>query len=369
MLASMKRGSSGLAAVAAILAVLAVASPAQATFPGRNAEIAYIDVWGSDVEISTDLYRVCASGSHDRKLLSGGAWDTGSVAFSPNGRWLAADGHIDYNDDSHISVGAVTGKRLRRVSRPPRRARDTGPAWSPRGSALAFTRTRYDRDYDLRSTAVRIYRNGGGRFLARGFAPAWSVRDEIAFVRGTPDDSTTQQIYVTSVRGGAARRLATGYAPQWSPDGRRLVISHRVPGYTPAPYFKPAVDIAVISADGTGQRRLAGGDGASWSPDGRRIAFVTPDRYAAIISPSGRGLWRLGRADSAPVFSPDSRWLATTWKDDLYVVRLDGGRRRYVTSPSSGEDLSLQDWRPLTSESPSSSLENRANARPLTLCR
>lgn len=365
----MRRGTSGVVAVTAGLAALAVASLAQATFPGRNGEIAYLDVWGSDVEISTDLYRVCPDGSHDRKLLSGGAWDMGSAAFSPDGRWLAADGHIGYDDDSHISVGPVTGKRLRRVSRPPRRAQDSGPVWSPNGGALAFTRTRYDWDFDVRSTAVRIYSDGHGRFRARGFGPAWSVRDRIAFMRGDPDELSTQQIYVASVKHGTASRLTAGYAPEWSPDGRRLVITRRVEGKT-GPNGEPAVETAVISADGTGLRRLANGEGASWSPDGRRIALVSPDRYAVVISPSGRGLRRLARTDSAPLFSPDGRWLATTWKDDLYVIPVAGGRTRYVTSPSSLEDLSLLDWRPLPmSASPSSPLGNIANARRSALCR
>src|ERR671918_923981 len=221
----MRRGTSGVVAVTAGLAVLAVASSAHATFPGRNGEIAYLDVWGSDVEISTDLYRVCANGRHDRKLLSGGVWDMGSAAFSPDGRRLAADGHIGYNDDTHISVGEVTGKRLRRVSRPPRLALDTAPVWSPKGGAIAFTRTRYDSDYDVRSTAVRIYSAGHGRFLARGFGPAWSVRDRIAFMRGNPNEFRTQQIYVASVKHGAAHRLTAGDAPGWSPDGRRLLFT------------------------------------------------------------------------------------------------------------------------------------------------
>ena len=365
----MRRGTSGVVAVTAGLALLAVASSAHATFPGHNGEIAYLDVWGSDVEISTDLYRVCPNGSRDRKLLFGGAWDMDSAAFSPNGRWLAADGHLGYNDDSHISVGEVSGKRLRRVSRPPRRGLDTAPVWSPRGGAIAFTRTRYDIDYAIRSTAVRIYSNGHGRFLARGFGPAWSVRDRIAFMRGNPNEFRTQQIYVASVKHGAARRLTAGYAPGWSPDGRGLVFTRQVEGKV-GPDGETAVEIAVISADGTGLRRLADGDGASWSPDGRRIALVTPDGYAAVTAPSGRRLRRLGRTDSTPVFSPDGRWLAVTWRDDLYVVRVTGGHRRYVTSPRSGEDLDLLAWRPLpTSASLSSPLANTATGRQATLCR
>jgi TolB protein len=323
-----------LIAGAAVVALLAQGSPAHATFPGHNGEIAYRDLVGvySDSETVTTLVRVCADGFPEWDLLPRG-WE-GSVAYSPDGRMVATDG---------ISLAAVTGRSERKVSRPPRGAFDAGPVWSPRGGAIAFTRARYTRVGRLRSIAVRIYEEGHGRFLSAGFAPAWSVRDQVAFVRGDYDDTSTHEVRVASLRSGSVRRLATGYAPDWSPNGRRLVFSYLLPGETRGPNLEPAVELATIRADGTGRRHLASGDGGSWSPDGRRLAFLTPDGYVAVVSPSGRGLLRLARSDSDPIFSPDSRWLAYTWKEELYVVPVKGGSRRFVTSPS--EELELLDWR------------------------
>jgi Tol biopolymer transport system component len=298
-----------------------VGPAAQATFRGHNGEIVYLDLLGvySDSETEMTLIRVCASGLPEWDFLPR-AWQ-GSVAYSPNGRMVAADG---------ISLATVAGKSERKVSRPPRRASDSGPVWSPKGGALAFTRVRYSRGYRVRSTAVRIYQGGHGRFLSRGFGPAWSIRDQIAFVRGPYDDTGTQEVYVASLRSGGVRRLTTGYAPKWSPDGGRLV-------------FTDAMGIAAISADGTGLRRLASGSGGSWSPNGRWIGFYDPAGYVAVISPSGRGPRRLARSNTPPLFSPDSRWAAYAWKDELYVVPVKGGHRRYVTSPS--EEMELLDWR------------------------
>jgi len=326
----------GFLLVAVLVGLACAPIAADATFPGHNGEIAYVDLEGvgSDSETVTDLIQVCAGGFHERDLLPGTSWDTGPVVFSPNGRTAATSG---------IAIAAVTGKRQRRVSRPPRRASDAGPVWSPKGGALAFTRVRYARGDRVRSTAVRIYANGQGRFLTRGFAPAWSARDQIAFLRGDIDDTTTHEVHVASLKTGAVRRLATGYAPDWSPDGRRLVFSYRPPGETFGPNLEPLVEVVTIRADGTGLRRLARGDGASWSPDGRRIAFLAPEGYVAVVSPSGRRLRRLARSNTAPLFSPDSRWLAYTWKDELYVVSVKTGRRRWVTSPS--EEMELLDWR------------------------
>ena len=258
-----------------------------------------------------------------------------SVAFSPNGRMVATEG---------ISVAALAEPSLRRVSRPPRRTSDFGPVWAPRGGALAFTRVRYRR-LIVRSAAVRIYARGHGRLLTRGFAPAWSVRDQIAFVRGKLDDESTQAIHVASLRSSAVRRLAAGYAPQWSPDGRRVLFTSEVPAEPEYSLVPATTEIRTIAADGTRLRRVARGTGASWSPNGRWIGFRDRTGGVAVVSPSGRGLRRLARSSSPPVFSPDSRWLAYTWRDELYVVRVRGGSRRYVTSPLFGEELEVLDWR------------------------
>jgi Tol biopolymer transport system component len=310
-----------------------VGPAAEATFPGRNGEIVFLDMVGvySDSETVTELIRVCPDGLPEWDFLPR-TWDTG-VTYSPDGRTVATHG---------ISLAAVTGRWERQLTRPPRRASDVGPVWSPKGGALAFTRERYRGRYSVRSRAVRIYQNGSGRFVTRGFMPAWSSRDQIAFVRGQYDDSSTHKLYIASLRSGAIRRLTSGSAPRWSPDGRRLVFTRATQDATAGTTVR---EIATISANGTGLRRLASGEAPSWSPNVHWIGFHDPAGYAAVISPTGRGLRRLARSPRAPLFSPDSRWAAypSRYSEELYLVPVKGGGRRWVTSSS--EELELLDWR------------------------
>ena len=308
------------------VAALAMVAPAQATFPGRNGEIAYLRIGATGTK---DLaFSVCPDGGRRRPLSRGlealiAEGDSGGI-FSPNGRWFALTGRRDIDRpfpvEASLFVGAVPGSRLRRVSRPAvltsMEIDDGDLAWSPKGGAIAFTRARGYVERSDNTLAVRIYSRGHGRFLVMGSDPAWSVRDEIAFAGGQYQD----QLSIIAANGGAVRRLTRGWNPEWSPDGRRLVFG----------YYTNDLQVGLISADGTRQRRLASGSQASWSPDGRRIVFVTPDDRVAVISPSGHGLRRLGPG-ARPLFSPDSRWIVAEATFGLYRIRIDGTHKDWVT--------------------------------------
>jgi Tol biopolymer transport system component len=142
-------------------------------------------------------------------------------------------------------------------------------------------------------------------------------------------------------RGGRVRELAAGWGPEWSRDGKRLMFATSTPS--------GATAAAVMHADGSGQRILGLGTPAGWTPDGRHGAFVTSEGHVTVIAPSGRAIRRVGRStgNGIAIFSPDGKWLAFNRLDNLYIARVDGTRREYVTTaPSDEDDLNVLDWRP-----------------------
>jgi Tol biopolymer transport system component len=172
--------------------------------------------------------------------------------------------------------------------------------------------TRRHRDSD--SETLRIYSHGHSRRLIDGGgSAAWSVRNEIVFVRVTRADDPPV-IYSVRPDGTGLRRLAVGSQPNWSPDGRRLA------------FVAPGSHIATVSREGTRRRSVTKNkdcldSSPSFSPGGGQLAFVRHN------------------ADGCP-------------RDELVTSRTDGSRMRGRMEVLRG-DLAFRDvgyaldWQPL----------------------
>jgi len=258
-------GRSGLCAVIVIIAaalLLLDESPAGATVPGVNGDLAYETAVPPGVGVTTP--------TGDVQMLPGLADTGGRVsdpAWSSNGTRLAFTATRAGSADTDIYSAARNGRDVRRLTFDP--APDAGASWSPDGSSIAFESTR-DGDAD---------------------------------------------IYVASADGTAVRRLTTAPGvdedPAWSPDGRFIAFDSARGG---------SFELYVMAADGGAQTRLTFGPlpdrDPSWSPDGRQIAFVSgvaPQTDLFAIGSRGGRVRRLTTnpaTDESPVWSPDGRQLA-----------------------------------------------------------
>jgi Tol biopolymer transport system component len=217
-------------------------------------ELTYARRWGSEpfpsvVRASLDgsIFEVIAPGSSlDGTSCMGPVW-------SPDGREIA------YAMDDEVRIHTVATGATRTVAT--RRGGACHPAWSPGGTALAFT----------------VGRTGPSRLV------------------------------VVGAGGGPARDLADltaaagSVGPAWAPDGRSLVFDDLDP--------EPGgTAVRRIALDGTPAVTLAAGSDPRWSPDGSAILYesarasialwdvatgTSRDLYGAGL-PAGngfRGLW------------------------------------------------------------------------------
>jgi Tol biopolymer transport system component len=219
-----------------------------------------------------------------------------------------------------------------------RRGADFGPAVSPRGRVVAFTR-RVDGNYDLYSMRA------GSRHIKRltrhpaiDAFPAWSPTGAVAF------ESTRAGSYDLFVlNAGHVRRLTSSAGvdglPVWSPDGTQIAFDSNRKGHFQIMVIDPsgaasAIPVTAAAAHNDVQ--------PAWSPDGTRIAFTSnrSGRYQIyVVTLATKAVTRVTQSaadDLQPAWSRDGARIA-------FVRDLGARNRLFTVDPSGGNLLKISD--------------------------
>jgi Tol biopolymer transport system component len=244
----------------------------QLTSPPRDA----VDVPGSWSPSGTEIalvrlgpereqYRVLVVDTRTRRARAVGLASLVGGSWSPDGAKLAVVA-VSRSTLPYLSIVDVETGRARTMGRgvhPYSKA-----AWSPSGSAVAYT---------TRRGAIRVVDVGSGRsrtltaprLSLYDYGPTWSPDGrKIAFVRGPEVEEytgTPSAVYVIDSGGGGLKRLrglgvgGGGTLVTWAPASDRLAFSD---------YERGQHRLHVIGADGTGDRDLGVGQDPVWQPAG-----------------------------------------------------------------------------------------------------
>ncbi len=153
---------------------------------------------------------------------------------------------------------------------------------------------------------------------------------QILFLELSSGQGSNPAIYMRSTNGSPAVRLGYGHRPSLSPDGK-WVVCVRVDRETSR---------LVLLPTGPGEERTLPKDGiqaerAEWFPDGKRLLFSgnevnQPPRTYVLNLDGGTVRPVTSPGTRASAISPDSQYAASTRSGKLYLVSLGTGRETMV---------------------------------------
>lgn len=215
-----------------LLSALAVAIPITACDTGGSAGVV---IFHSDRDGSSEIYRIAADGSDERRLTNNDAYD-GFPSWSPDGSKILF--HSDRNGRDAIYVMNADGSNQRPIA-------DTEAGryakWSPDGAKVAFF-----AEHDGVTDIFVVESDGGGlRNLTNSSStdetPSWTADSRrLAFqsdrkwrtVQGDDQDGRVFGIYTMSADGGDVVEVTgtdfNDENPSISPTGDRIVYQSYV---------------------------------------------------------------------------------------------------------------------------------------------
>lgn len=252
------------------------------------------------------------------------------LSFSPDGTRIAFDNFLE--GEYGIETANPDGSDIVRLTDG---VNDSWASWSPDGTKILFSSTRYDPSIEQClpgfphehgcPTDIYVMDAEGSNVVrltddpASEYQPVWSPDGErIAFARSLGDPQLSHPAIFTmdpdgtDVRQTSSADGGSDFWPSWSPDGSTIVF---------AAIRREDWGIWAVDADGSNERMILGGTGAGyvdnpvWSPDGTLIAFVgnlaiddySPDDALYVMRPDGSNVTPIADAPGTGV-AGDIAW-------------------------------------------------------------
>jgi Tol biopolymer transport system component len=260
------------------------------TWSPDGSMVAYTD---PDSEGRLRLY-VAASDGSGAHAITPPSLRPDSPSWSPDGARIvfsAASGGV-----SDIYVASPAGDELEQLTSQRANGVDGAymPAWSPRGSTIAYVWIQYDGASQTERQTIAVIEAAGGaaETLTQGpldESPAWSPDGEhLAFVRKSGDGPALHRVAVPDRIEEVIGPLTTLGGFEWSSDGSLAFVDARTGGISVS-----APDGAireVVSAAELGDGEVVGAP--TWSPDGQWLTFAarqarSESRIFAFFETSG----------------------------------------------------------------------------------
>jgi Tol biopolymer transport system component len=268
--------------------VLALATPASATFPGKNGSIAFI--------MQPDVFTMNPDGTDVKQLTSLASNEaTFGLAWSPDGSQLVFARALSDFSASQIWIMNADGSNQRQLLND-NSFFDDEPNFSPDGSQVVFQRCILPATSPC--AVYRIQADGSGLTSLTYYSentdeldltPAYSPdAKKIAFF-GAYRQGVLSAIYVMDADGSNVHQLTApaleAFIPDYSPDGKRIVFSTRA--FYPPNSINPQIWISNSNGPGLRQLTFPGTLAAdvfvSWSPQGNAIVFERDNTTGAAI--------------------------------------------------------------------------------------
>ena len=308
-----------------------------------------------------ELVVVAATGGPEQKLhdirdqqLRGHADKLASLAWSPDGRWIAAAHRGPSDSSARIHLFSLTGE-MRPLTSAPGFEGDHTPAFAPDGHALAFTRLGgySTSEVYVLPLAPDLQPLGEARRMTASkrwcVNPTWTTDGHAILFLCAAEPDARHELRILATPGSPGSESVIPFDNDVSQVtlGRRLVYSVRVRDTNiwrariPAQGEPPAAGKMLISST-----RLD--DRARYSPDGTKIAFNSTRSGTSEIWVSkadGSNAVRLtsfgGPLVGFPNWSPDGQWLVfharPEGQADVFVIPAAGGPVKRLTQQE-GDD-------------------------------